>query len=740
MKQPIFTRPNRVCSLIQQGIVTAFLLLLTILDSRAQTSFQNDVLPILTRAGCMAGACHAKSDGQNGFQLSIFSHNPDADYREIVWDARGRRIFPADPDNSLILLKATNTIPHEGEKRFEVDSEFYRTIRKWIADGAPRSAPNEPELDKISVAPPATTFKKGEKKHITVTAHYSDKSKRDVTHLCEFTSNDEAFAQVDEDGEITAGVIAGESTIIVRYIDTVDVGRVIIPPDKLLPKSEYTKLNPKNPIDEKAYERFQQLGLLPSPVCEDHEFIRRATLDVLGRLPDPAVAKAFLSDKSPDKRAKLIDELLSDKNANDYAAFWATKWGDLLRPNTQRVGVKPVYLLDDWIRQKLRTNTPWDKLVSELVTASGSTHQYGPVAIFRDKRTAADMAEFVSQLFLGVRMGCAKCHHHPSEKWSQKDYYSMAAFFGSMKRKGQGISSPISGEPEYWWFEAGATVKHPVTEAVMIPKTPDGPEFPDIPDETDPRIVFTKWLTSKDNIFFSKAMVNRIWGEMFGRGIVEPVDDFRGSNPPTNGPLLDWLASDFAAHGFDQKHTLKVIMNSNLYQQSSLPNEYNAPDKRNFSRSYRRRLPAEVLLDTISGFTGQPENLKGLLKGSPSMQQWNHLLPNEFLDAFGRPDSSAAPPCMRETSGSVVQALHLMNSKTLQKKLATVNPWMKSLETKPPAEATQEIYLRLFSRFPDKEELKIGTAYLKTEGEKKKQPVEDLIWSMINSAEFVLNH
>ncbi len=733
---------NRVWSSIQQGIIIAVSLLLAAATCNAQTSFQNDVLPILTRSGCMAGACHAKSDGQNGFQLSIFSHDPDADYREIVFDARGRRIFPADPDNSLLLLKATNTVPHEGEKRFDVDSDFYRTIRKWISEGAIRSAPNEATLQKITVSPSSVTFRKGEEKSITIAAHYSDKSTRDVTHLCEFTSNDDALAQVDEDGHITAGKIAGESTIIVRYIDIVGVARVIIPPDKLLPKSEYTKLKPKNPIDEKAYERFQQLGLLPSLPCEDHEFVRRATLDVLGRLPTIEQSKAFLADKSPDKRAKLIDELLSDKNADDYAAYWATKWGDLLRPNTQRVGVKPVYLLDDWIRQKLRANTPWNEFVKELITASGSTHQYGPVAIFRDKRTPADMSEFVSQLFLGVRLNCARCHHHPSEKWSQDDYYSMAAFFGSMKRKGQGISSPISGEPEFWWFEPGATVKHPVTEAVMTPKTPDGPEFPEIPDETDPREVFAKWLTSPDNTFFPRALVNRIWGELFGRGIVEPVDDFRGSNPPSNGPLLDWLAKDFAAHGFDQKHTLRVILNSNLYQQSSLPNLENAADKRNFSRSYRRRLPAEVLLDSISGFTNQPENLKGLTKGSPAMEQWNHLLPNEFLDAFGRPDSSAAPPCMRETSGSVVQALHLMNSKTLQRKLASNNPWMKSLETKSPAEALQEIYLRLYSRFPSAEELKIGTLYLEQEGgdSKMKQPFEDLIWSLVNSAEFVLNH
>jgi len=711
-------------------------------DSRAQTSFRNDVLPILTRAGCVAGSCHAKADGQNGFQLSVFSFDPDSDYQEIVFDARGRRIFPADPDNSLILLKATTTIPHEGGKRFEKDSEFYRTIRKWIAEGAPRSVPNEPVLTKITISPPSITFKKGGGQSIKVTAWYSDHSTRDVTRLCQFTSNDAAFARVDEDGKITAGNVAGESSVIVRYVDIVSAAHIIIPPEKLLPESAYAKLHPNNAIDEKAYERFKQLGLLPSPPCADDEFIRRATLDVLGRLPDPDRSRQFLADTSPDKRTKLVEELLSDQNGDAYAAYWATKWGDLLRPNTQRVGVKPVYLLDDWIREKLRANTPWDQFAKELITASGSTHQYGPAAILRDKRTPADMSEFIAQLFLGVRLNCARCHHHPSEKWSQNDYYSMAAFFGSMKRKGQGISTPISGEPEYWWFEPGRTVKHPVTGILMTPKAPNGPVFPDIPDDKDPREVFADWLTAPKNPYFQQAIVNRIWGELFGRGIVNPVDDFRTSNPPSNRPLLEWLGRDFAAHGFDQKHTLRVILNSRLYQESSLPNLTNVADNRNFSRSYRRRLPGEVLLDAISDITGQPEILKGLPGDAPAMQQWNHLLPNEFLDAFGRPDSNAAPPCTRETSGSVVQALHLMNSKSIQKKLSGANPWLVGLESQAVDEALRGIYLRLFSRFPSEEEVRICKNYLKQKGpgHKERQAFEDLIWSLLNSAEFVFNH
>ncbi|MDF1860549.1 MAG: DUF1553 domain-containing protein [Verrucomicrobiales bacterium] len=720
----------------------ALLSLVSAKGDEATMSFENDVLPVLTRAGCMAGACHAKSDGQNGFQLSIFSYDPDSDYREIVYDARGRRIFPSSPDHSLLLLKATNQVPHEGEKRFGKDSEFYRVLRQWIAEGAPRSIPDEPDPVKITLEPSSLKFQKGQSKNLKVICHYSDGSKRDVTHLCEYTSNDAAFASVDHDGKITAGAVPGENSVIVRYVDQVAAARIVLPPDSLLPPERYSKLPKNNRIDELAYARFQELGLYPSGPSRDDEFLRRSTLDVLGRLPTVEEAKAFLEDASPDKRTKWIDSLLSPENRYDYGDYWATKWSDLLRPNTQRVGVKPVFLLDHWIREQFRENRRWDEFVTELLSASGSTHQYGPVAIIRDKREPSDMAEFVAQIFLGVRLNCAKCHHHPSEKWSQDDYYAMAAFFGSMKRKGQGISAPISGEPEYWWFEPGGTVKHPVSEAVMIPKVPSGPEFPEIAGTQDPRSVLAGWITSPENPFFAKAMVNRIWAELFGKGLVDPVDDFRESNPAVNEPLLVRLADDFVKNGFDQKHTIRTILSSRVYQQSSEPNETNLADNRNFSRSYRRRLPAEVLLDSISRITAQPETLQGLPADAKAMQQWNHLLPNDFLDAFGRPDSSAAPPMVREVESSVVQALHLMNSKDLQKKLSGANPWLEKMTELEPDKATEEIYLRLFSRRPNEAEARMSVEHQKEIADPKlrRAALEDLVWSLLNTAEFVLNH
>ncbi len=703
-------------------------------------SFRNDVLPILARAGCSAGACHAKAGGQNGFELSIFAYDPESDYREIVFDARGRRLFPASPAHSLLLLKATNTVPHEGEERIVSGSAHYETLVRWIREGARYAVPGEASLEKIAVEPEDAVFAKGESRKLAVTAHYSDGSRREVTSLSEFTTPDAAFAKVDEDGLVEAGGTAGDGTIIVRYLDAVATARVTVPPDTVHPEDAYAALPVGNEIDRLAYARFRKLGLLPSGTCTDEEYIRRVTLDVLGRLPEVERVRAFLADGDPAKREKLVEELLGPANSGAYADYWATKWGDLLRPNTQHVGVKPVYLLDDWIRTRLRENLRYDAFVREILTASGSTHEYGPVAILRDKREPEDIAEYVSRIFWGTRIDCARCHHHPSERWGQDDYYAFAAFFGSMKRKGQGISAPISGLPEYWWYAPGGEVKHPVSGEVMVPRPPGGPDFPDITTGTDPREVLADWMTDGENPLFAKAMVNRIWGELFGRGIVHPADDIRESNPPANGPLLDWLAEESVRMGYDVKGLIRTVVTSRLYQQSGEPNATNMGDVRNFSRSYRRRLPAEVLADAVVELTGVPDKYQGMPDGAAAaMRQWNHLLPSEFLDAFGRPDSSAAAPCEREGTSSAVQALHLMNSKNLQRKLDDKSGWAAALRGsgRPVDEVIEEAYLAAYARYPSDVEKEAARGYFEAHPE---SAVADLLWSLINSAEFVFNH
>jgi WD40 repeat protein len=701
-------------------------------------SFVNDVLPVLSKAGCNAGACHAKPAGQSGFRLSVFGYDPKSDHRAIVSEIRGRRVFAAAPEESLLLKKPTMALEHGGGRRLKKSSDAYATLVRWIEQGMPYARPGGPALASIEVEPKAQSFARRATHPLQVTARYSDNSSRDVTALADYSSTEKALASVDDAGVVTTGDAPGEAVVVARYMGMVDVARVTVPAEQLLPDSLYAALPVNNFIDPLLYGRHKSLGLAPSDGCTDAEFFRRASLDAVGALPTADEARAFLADPDPQKRDKLIDRLLADPR---YADHWANKWADLLRPNPYRAGVKSVYVLDQWLRGSFRRNKPYDQFVREILTASGSTHRDGPVVVLRDKREPADIGAFASQIFLGVRMECARCHHHPNEKWSQEDFYQLAAFFAPLKRKGQGISAPISGEAEYVWFAPGGQLKHPVTDEVMTPKALDAP--PVAPDpRRDPREALAAWVTGRGNPFFARAAVNRVWAELMGRGIVHPVDDFRASNPPTNAPLLDALAKDFAENGFDLKYLVRTIMRSRAYQLSSLPNETNTVDTRNFSRHYRRRPAAEVLLDAVSDVTGLGEPLQGVPSDARAVQAWNYRIDSDFLDAFSRPNPSADPPCEREGGGSVVQALHLMNSNRLTAKLASETGRAAALAASQlePREIVEELYLAAYCRLPTAEELQVAVATFSREGATRQSATEDLLWALLNSAEFVLNH
>lgn len=711
-------------------------------NSTAHTppSFMRDVLPILNKAGCSAGSCHAKPDGQNGFKLTIFSFDPQSDLRNIVQDDRGRRVFPAAPDESLLLLKATNTIPHEGGERFARDSEAYRTLAQWIAGGMSFRAEGEATLEGIRMQPAERLYRKGESQPLKVEARYSDGSTRDVTALADFVSNDKEIARVTEDGVVTTGKVSGQAVIVARFLGMVGDSRINVPADHLLPESQYTGLPVRNFIDELAYAQFKQLGLFPSEPCTDAEFLRRASLDTIGTLPKPDDARAFLADTAPDKRDKLIDRLLDHPY---YADFWANKWADLLRPNPDRAGIKSVYVLDQWLREKFRANEPYNEFVREIVTTEGNTHRYGPAVIYRDRREPADLTTMFSQIFLGVRLDCAKCHHHPTEKWGQDDFYRMAAFFGSLKQKGAGISAPISAGNETFYFAPGRTVKHPVTGEMMEPRPP-GSAPVTVADEVDPRHALADWMTDPKNPYFARAISNRVWGAFFGKGIVDPVDDFRLSNPPSNPALLGALAEELVRKNYNLKELMRTILRSHLYQLSAIPNEFNKADTRNFSRAYRRRLPAEVLTDAVADITGVPDTFPGLPPGSRAMQTWTYKIDSPTMDAFSRPNSSSDCPCERDARPSIVQALHLMNSRLLQGKLASKDASARverlAGSQLPPEEIVNELYLACYTRPPSGEELKIATGAFTTEGATRRAAIEDVLWSLLNSAEFVFNH
>ncbi|MFO1439047.1 MAG: DUF1553 domain-containing protein [Verrucomicrobiaceae bacterium] len=707
--------------------------------STSSLSYTRDILPILTKAGCNLGSCHAKSSGQAGFRLSIFAFDTKGDFMEFVNDSRGRRVFPALPEDSLILQKATVRVQHEGGQRFEPDSEWAKTIADWIRQGMPYETPNQPVLTEIALTPGEKTYRKNEELALKVTAKYSDGSTRDVTDLADYISSEKAIASVNETGKVKTSTESGETVIVARYMGQVAISRVDVPAEKLQPAERYAKLPVRNEIDKLVYARLQKVGYLPSDTCSDAEFLRRTSLDAIGMLPSVEEARAFLADKNPSKYEQWIDQLLERP---EWADHWAIKWGDLIRPNPSRVGVKPVYLLDQWIRQSFRENKPWNVFVTELLTAEGNTHKNGPVAIWRDKREPVDAATFIGQIFLGIRLECAKCHHHPTEKWDLTDYYQMAAFFTQMKRKGQGISAPISGEPEQWWFSPGtASIEHPVTKVSLKPRPPADKEIP-IAESQDPRAVLADWMTNPKNPHFAHAIVNRVWSSFMGRGIVDPVDDFRASNPPTNPALLDWLAADFVQHGYDLKHLMRTIMRSQIYRLSSLPNDTNAADLKNYSRSYRRRLPAETLLDAVCAVTEVKETFTGLPPDALAKQTWNHKLESQFMDAFGRPNSSAECPCERDAKPSVVQALHLMNSNKLQEMLVSAKGRVARLaksEAKP-EQIIEELYLACFSRLPDAEEQKLALSAFTAKDATRQTAVEDVLWSLLNSAEFVFNH
>jgi len=728
----------------------------------ASVSFLRDVLPALSKAGCNAGACHAKPEGQNGFKLSVFSYDPKSDYAEIVKEDRGRRIFPAAPDESLIIKKPTTAIPHEGGLRFEPGSETHQLLVRWLREGMPYSLTNEPALRRITVFPKDRRYREAAAQRLLVQAHYSDGSIRDVTRLAGFDSNDKEIAKVDDHGVITVGTLTGQGVIVARYMGFVADSQVLVPADRLLPEAQYAALPKNNFIDELAYAHFQQLGLFPSELCTDAEFLRRASLDAIGVLPTPEEVREFLGacqenglekgSEAEAKRGKGAEESISAKARRDlvdrllarpeYADYWANKWADLLRPNPDRVGVKSVFVFDQWLRECFRQNKPYDQFVREILLAEGSNHRDGPAVVYRDRREPVDLTTMFSQVFLGTRMECAKCHHHPNEKWSQDDFYQFAAFFGTVKQKGAGVSPPISGGTETFYFAPGGKgVKHPVTSETMSPRPPDGPPA-QCAEGTDPRRALADWLTAPDNPFFARAIANRVWAVFFGRGLVEPVDDFRISNPCVNPPLLNALADDFAKQGYDLKHLMRTIMESRLYQLSSTPNESNLADTRNFSRAYRRRLPAEVLLDALNTVTGVPDTFTGMPAGSHATQAWTYKIESQLMDAFNRPNPSSDPPCERDRQLSVVQSLHMMNSKALQAKLSNKSGLAHQLadSTKSTEEIVTQLYLMTLSRPPTDEELKLAAAAFAADKATRQTATEDVFWALLNSAEFVFNH
>ena len=700
-------------------------------------NFELDVMPILTVAGCNGGPCHGKSRGQNGFQLSLLGFDAEFDFNAIVKQARGRRVQPSAPEQSLLLLKAAGIVPHGGGVKLAVESDNYAMLKHWIALGMPRTKATDPKLVGIEVTPRDRILPAKSREQLKVTAKYSDGSQRDVTRLTAYQSNESAVAAIDTAGLVTAGALPGETAIMARYMNHIAVFNVAVPLAGKVDKDIYASLPRRNFIDDLVWKRLERLGIVPSEGCDDATFLRRAHLDVIGVLPTPDETRKFLADTSPDKRAKLVDALLVRP---EYADYWANKWADLLRPNPYRVGIKATVVYDQWIRDAFRTNKPYDRFVADLVASRGSTFRNGATVLYRDRRSPEEVTTMVCQLFLGVRLDCARCHHHPFEVWGQDDFFGTAAYFSRVGYKGTGISAPISGSEEFVFTATRGSVKHPLTGEDVSPK----PLFGKAPieDGEDPRAAFVRWMASADNPYFAQVAVNRIWTEVMGRGIVEPVDDIRATNPPSNPELINALAREFREQKFDVKQLLRTILTSHVYELSALPNPRNNWDTKNYSRHYRQRLRAETLLDAVCEVTGVPESFAAMPANSRAVELWTHRVQNLFLDSFGRPDPNQDPPCERLSESTLVQSLHLMNAPSLHDKVTSDKGLAARLlkQDAAPEEWIEEMYLAAYCRYPTTAERNAAMALVPKDRTKQRQFAEDLLWALLNTPEFTFKN
>ena len=715
----------------------------TSIEENLPINFTNQIVPIFSKLGCNGGGCHGKSGGQNGFALSLLGFVPELDYQTLVKENRGRRLFPASPDNSLLLLKATGTMAHAGGKRMETDSDEYKLIRRWIASGTAFGKAEDPVVTKITVYPEQRIIPRGNRQQFSVYAHYSDGTISDVTQRAQYESNDTDIAVVDSAALVRSLDVSGEAAIMARYLGQVATFRATVPLGIKIP--EY-KFEPKTVVDRFTQQKWQELGIVPSDLCSDEQFIRRVSLDITGTLPTATQVKAFLDNKDPAKRDKLVDSLLETP---EYSYYFANRWADVLRVKrgNQAARAFGTFSFHHWIRESVAADKPYDQFAREILAAIGDETKSPAVVWYRDLQKPEQFVDDSCQLFLGVRMACAQCHHHPYEKWGQDDYWGMAAFFGQLGRKNvatPGVVVQNQNQNRLVIFNKGTgTVINTRTQKVAVMKPLDGETVTLSPGE-DPRQRLVDWMVDAKNPFFARAVANRYWAHFFGRGIVDPIDDMRVTNPPTNPALLDALAKDLVDHKFSLKHLIGTICKSRTYQLSAVPTEFNKHDKRSYARFYPRRMSAEVLYDAVSQLTNSPATFPGLPtdKHSPNRAI---MLPDEsfqsyFLDVFGRPQRISACECERVSEANLAQALHLLNSAEIQNKLTRVGGRAQILakDARPDVEKVEELFLWTFARRPNPAQLDLAMQNINLHKDNKQLAYENIIWALINTKEFIL--
>jgi hypothetical protein len=717
------------------------LLLTTSLLGAAETpkvNFLRDVAPILNKTGCTNGTCHGAAKGKNGFKLSLRGYDPQFDYEALLYDLGGRRFNRADPGRSLMLAKPTQQIPHGGGLRFDVNSDYYKIIYSWIAQGVPFGDPAKDSVTSLNIEPKEIFMDKpGGTVSIKVSATYADGGTRDVTREANLDSNIPDVAAVGTQADIK-GARTGEATVLVRYQGKfTSVLVTILNP---APGFVWKQLAQHNYIDQLIDAKLQRLKIQPSDMVDDAGFLRRVSLDLTGQLPDPNEVRAFLADTTPSKvkRSRLIDKLIGSPSFIDH---WTLKWGDLLQANRKYLGEKGVYAFDEWIRESIGANKPYDKMVREILSSNGSSYDNPAANFFRVTRDPKPTMEKTTQVFLGVRMVCAQCHDHPFERWTQNQYYEMSAFYSALGiRPGYEV-----GEEIVYDQREDFDMKHPKDGRVMkpnfiVPASYGGSGPP--PADSHRRRALAEWITAKDNPFFAKSTVNRVWSYFFGRGIIDPVDDIRASNPPSNTALLDALTKDFIDRGFDLRHLMRAIVNSRTYQSSLTSNSWNINDTDNFSHAAPRRLSAEELMDALTMATGVRPNLPDVPADTRAEQLPDpHVGKDGFLDLFGRPSRESSCECERRSDISLPQALNLVNGETISGAVAGGNGRVAKaiLSGKPDRDLMEELYLSSFSRPPTASELDYGVKYLSSGSRGRAALAQDLLWALLNSKPFLYN-
>lgn len=703
-------------------------------------SFPHQVEPVLTKLGCNAGGCHGKIAGQNGFRLSLLGFDPELDYTTVVKEARGRRLFPAAPDASLFLTKATGAVAHGGGKRLDPASEEYALLRRWIAAGAPYGSAADAALTRVTVTPAARVVDRGAAQQLAVTAHYADGRTEDVTRRAQYESNATGVATVTESGRVEALPVTGQAAVMVRFNGLVSVFQATVPRPGPPVRFDFPALTS---VDVATSSQWRALGIAPSEVCTDAEFIRRATLDLTGALPTPSEVAAFLADPRANKRADLVDRLVETPG---YAALFAARWADVLR--VKRGGrddkAAGAFGFHDWLRTAVAQDMPFDQFARAILTSVGDETKSPPVAWLREVTTAEQFADDVSQVFLGQRIACAQCHHHPYEKWTQDDYWGLAAVYGRVGRKdvpaaGQTQAGRAKATAVYVKSAGGVTNKRTGRPA---PPTPPG-AAPLAADVTDPRAGFADWLTDPSNPHFAKAAANRYWAHFFGRGVVDPVDDLRATNPPTNPELLDALARELTDHGYSLKRLVKVIAKSRTYQLSATPTPANAADTQSFARFYPRRLPAEVLLDAVVRATGTAGDFPKLPKdrhaGASAVAHPDAAAGAYFLDVAGKPGRASACACERVSDPTLPLTLHLLNSQDIQERIGRANGRADRLarDPRPVRFKLDELFVALTGEPPTPGQRDLAAEYLARHPNDPKAAYENVLWALLNSKAFL---